>query len=100
MITMGAAVLVLVMCPGTGPAMQAFETHSQSQRNVPAAMIELPAPTGPFSIGTKIFNWVDRSRHEQASRNPADSRQLIVQLWYPSKEWSGPVSPYVPMLNS
>jgi predicted dienelactone hydrolase len=93
-------VLVLVMCPGTGPAMQAFETHSQSQRNVPAAMIELPAPTGPFSIGTKIFNWVDRSRHEQASRNPADSRQLIVQLWYPSKEWSGPVSPYVPMLNS
>jgi dienelactone hydrolase len=63
-------------------------------------MIEVLAPTGPFSIGTKIFNWVDRSRHEQASRNPADSRQLIVQVWYPTKDRSGPVSPYVPMLNS
>lgn len=63
-------------------------------------MVELPAPTGPFSIGTKIYNWVDRSRRELASKNPADSRQLIVQVWYPTEDRSGPASPYVPMLSS
>jgi predicted dienelactone hydrolase len=98
--TMRTAVLVLVMTPGIWPAMQRFETHSQSQRNVPVIMVGLPAPTGRFAIGTKIYNWVDRSRHEQASKNPADSRQLIVQVWYPTEDRSGPASPYVPMLSS
>ena len=73
---------------------------SQSQSNVSVTMVELPAPTGPFSIGAKIYNWVDRSRRELASKNPADSRQLIVQVWYPTEDRSGPASPYVPMLSS
>ena len=68
--------------------------------SVSVTMVELPAPTGPFSIGTKIYNWVDRSRRELASKNPADSRQLIVQVWYPTEDRSGPASPYVPMLSS
>ena len=62
--------------------------------------IDLLSPSGPFGIGTRIYHWVDPSRHEKASKNPEEFRQLIVQLWYPSKERSGPVSPYVPMLNS
>jgi dienelactone hydrolase len=65
-----------------------------------AATVELLVPTGPFSIGTKTYNWADGSRHEQASKNPADSRQLIVQVWYPTEDRSGPASPYVPMLIS
>jgi hypothetical protein len=85
---------------GCGPAaMQPFGTHSQPQRNVSVTMVELPA-TGRFSIGTKIYNWVDRSRRELASKNPADSRQLIVQVWYPTEDRSRPASPYVPMLSS
>jgi predicted dienelactone hydrolase len=67
---------------------------------ISVTMVELPAPTGPFSISTKIYNWVDRSRRELASKNPADSRQLIVQVWYPTEDRSGPASPYVPMLSS
>jgi hypothetical protein len=62
MFAMRTAVLALVMCPGAWPAMQPFGTHSQSQRNVSVTMVELPAPTGPFSIGTKIYNWVDFPR--------------------------------------
>jgi hypothetical protein len=86
MFAMRTTVLALVMCPGACPAMQPFGTHSQSQRNVSVTMVELPAPTGPFSIGTKIYNWEDRSRRELASKNPADSRQLIVQVWYPTED--------------
>jgi dienelactone hydrolase len=100
MFAMRTAVLALVMCPGACYAMQPFETHSQLQRNVSVTMVELPTPTGTFSIGTKIYNWVDRSRRELASKNPADSRQLIVQVWYPTEDRSGPASPYVPMLSS
>jgi alpha-beta hydrolase superfamily lysophospholipase len=62
--------------------------------------IDLLSPSGCFGIGTRIYHWIDPSRHEKASKNPEEFRQLIVQLWYPSKERSGPVSPYVPMLNS
>jgi pimeloyl-ACP methyl ester carboxylesterase len=100
MFAMRTAVLALVMCPGACSAMQPFETHSQSQRNVSVIMVELPAPTGRFAIGTKIYNWVDRSRHELASKNPLDSRQVIVQVWYPTQDRSGPTAPYVPMLSS
>jgi alpha-beta hydrolase superfamily lysophospholipase len=63
-------------------------------------MVELPPPTGQFSIGTKIYNWVDQSRHELASTNPLDFRQVIVQVWYPTGDHSGPTTPYVPMLSS
>jgi predicted dienelactone hydrolase len=100
MFAMRTAVLALVMCPGACLAMQPFETYSQSQRNASVTMVELPAPTGPFTIGTRIYNWVDRSRHEQASKRPADYRQLIVQVWYPTEDRFGPASPYVPMLSS
>ena len=60
----------------------------------------LPEPSGPFPVGTRIYHWVDRSRREKASRNPADFRQLVVQAWYPAKINQEPVGPYVPELNS
>lgn len=93
------AVFALVLCPGAWLAAQTLKTNSQPPRNA-AETIELPAPTGPLSIGTKVYNWVDRSRHEQASKNPTDLRQLVVQVWYPTEDRSGPASPYVPTLSS
>ena len=41
----------------------------------------------------EIYNWADRSRRELASKNP-QIRQLIVQVWYPTEDRSGPASPY------
>jgi len=35
---------------------------------------------------------------EKASHNPQEFRQLIIQVWYPTKDKSGPAAPYVPML--
>ncbi len=94
------ALLVIAICLGAWPALQPLEKDSQSQNKAAVTPLELPAPTGPLLIGTKIYNWVDRTRHERASKNPADFRQLVVQVWYPSRDRSGPAAAYVPMLSS
>jgi len=94
------ALLVIAICPGAWPALQPLEKDSRSQNEAAVTPLELPAPTGRLLIGTKIYNWVDSTRHEQASKNPADFRQLVVQVWYPSRDRSGPGAAYVPMLSS
>jgi len=54
----------------------------------------MPAPTGPYPVGTTIEVWVDESRPELFTPEPEDHRALVVQLWYPAKA-KDPVSPYV-----
>lgn len=44
----------------------------------------LPAPTGPYGVGTQIFRWEDPARPEPATDDPADHRNVIVQAWYPA----------------
>ena len=46
--------------------------------------IELPAPTGPFAVGTAEYHLIDKSRKETKSSNPDDSRELMVHVWYPA----------------
>jgi hypothetical protein len=67
---------------------------------LPPGTLSLPPPTGPHAIGTCTFDWLDRSRPEKASRDPAEFRQLIVQVWYPAQSSETPPSPYVPRLNA
>src|SRR5579862_2914214 len=98
--TLTTALLGLAMSQGQSPALHPSAPFSQLRKSVSATMVELPLPTGQLSIGTKIYNWVDPSRHELASKNPLDSRQVIVQIWYPTEDHSGPTTPYVPMLSS
>jgi pimeloyl-ACP methyl ester carboxylesterase len=62
--------------------------------------IDLLSPDGPFGIGTRTYHWVDRSRHEKASKDPAEFRQVVVQVWYPAKSGKEPTAPYVPQLNA
>lgn len=45
----------------------------------------LPAPTGPFAVGTEIYRWVDASRDEPATENSSDKRNVIAQAWYPAQ---------------
>ncbi len=42
----------------------------------------LPAPTGPYAIGRKEFDWVDKSRPDHDS--PSGQREIAVWLWYPA----------------
>ena len=62
--------------------------------------IQLRAPSGRFGIGTKTYDWVDRSRHEKASKDPGEFRQVIAQVWYPAKSKGIVATPYVPRLSA
>lgn len=46
---------------------------------------DLPAPTGPFEVGTRIACWTDSSRDETFTAEP-DFRRLVVQVWFPISE--------------
>ncbi|WP_088835175.1 alpha/beta hydrolase family protein [Paenibacillus tyrfis] len=43
-------------------------------------------PTGPYAVGTTVYHWVDDERRETYSDNPADRRELMVQIWYPAAQ--------------
>lgn len=42
------------------------------------------APTGAFSVGTTVLHWTDESRDEWFTERKDDTRELMVQLWYPA----------------
>ena len=42
----------------------------------------LPAPTGPYEVGRREFDWVDTSRPDPDS--PSGHREIVVWLWYPA----------------
>ncbi len=47
-------------------------------------MFRFPPPQGPYAIGTRTYHWVDQARPETFTANPADRRELMVQVWYPA----------------
>ena len=49
----------------------------------------LPAPGGPFAIGTLSFEWTDSARPEIYTPDPDDRRSLMVQVWYPANPAPG-----------
>lgn len=54
----------------------------------------LPLPTGDFAVGTSILQW-DSGLPEPGTTDPADSRVLVAQLWYPAPE-GGSADRYLP----
>ncbi|HVF46583.1 MAG TPA: hypothetical protein VNA17_03360 [Pyrinomonadaceae bacterium] len=65
-----------------------------------AVKFELPKPTGKSAIGRSLFHWVDESRAETITDDPADKRRLFVQLWYPaSNARTAAAAPYIPDLE-
>ncbi len=62
--------------------------------------IDLPQPSGPYAIGTRVFHWVDTSREETLTSDPDDVREIMVQLWYPATDAAGAQpAPYLPELD-
>ncbi|MEU4563233.1 hypothetical protein AB0F72_33050 [Actinoplanes sp. NPDC023936] len=54
----------------------------------------LPVPTfpelsGPSQVGTTVLQWTDPTRDEPATRDAADHRTVVVQLWYPAQGVAG-----------
>ncbi|MFZ5670356.1 MAG: alpha/beta hydrolase family protein [Pseudomonadota bacterium] len=59
-------------------------------------VFRLPAPTGPWAIGTRAFHWVDEARSETFTPDAADRREVMVQVWYPARPAPGArTAPYV-----
>ena len=56
---------------------------------------DLPAPNGKYSIGTKIFTWVDESRNESFTPVEDDKRRIVVQVWYPINKRDVDKMPYI-----
>ena len=56
---------------------------------------DIPAPTGSFSVGTRVFNWEDNKREEWFTEKEGDFRKIVVQVWYPTDEVTGDPAPYI-----
>ncbi len=60
----------------------------------PAAIsLRVPAPTGPFKVGTRSIALTDHARREPEA--PEQPRSLVIQAWYPAAVTGGR-SPYMP----
>lgn len=59
-----------------------------------APLFELPAPTGPYAIGTTAWRLTDESRQETAVE-AGGFRQVEVLAWYPAVVGRGELAPYL-----
>ncbi|WP_232242533.1 alpha/beta hydrolase family protein [Paenibacillus sp. GSMTC-2017] len=62
-------------------------------------IFKLPEPTGPHSIGTQTFHFVDKNRDEIFDEKQNSKRELMVQVWYPAQNGNGKNSPFMPNSN-
>jgi hypothetical protein len=56
----------------------------------------IPAPDGPYQVGTRIYELTDASRKEIYSGKD-ESRRFQIQVWYPSEP--GPLDERAPWMN-
>src|ERR1700755_767135 len=64
-------------------ALAAPAPASQSQVSHPARKhLTLPAPTGPYQVGTTSLHLIDRTRPNPWTSSPP-YRELMVSVWYP-----------------
>ena len=47
-------------------------------------VFRLPAPTGPYNIGTETRHLIDETRSDPFSDRPGGRRELVIQVWYPA----------------
>ena len=56
---------------------------------------DLPTPTGPYAVGTQMFEWQDSSRDEWFTEEQSDKRRIVVQTWYPTEASDAKPLPYL-----
>jgi len=58
-----------------------------------------PKPTGQYAVGKRDYHWIDTTRKETLSNDPAHPhRELMATIWYPAKGIlpAQPTTPYIP----
>jgi hypothetical protein len=76
---LGTAATLAAGLAGVDPASAAGALAPQ-----PQVRLTLPAPTGPYPIGTVSLHLVDRGRQDPFWSTP-HPRELMVNVWYPSR---------------
>ncbi|HEV2378284.1 MAG TPA: family membership [Terriglobia bacterium] len=46
--------------------------------------ISLPAPTGDFTVGRRMFAWTNEAMTDDLANSPGSKRQVLVWVWYPA----------------
>ncbi|MES2342091.1 MAG: carboxylic ester hydrolase [Pseudomonadota bacterium] len=78
----------------TGPAALVLALAAALPFAIPVP--RLSAPDGPYGVGTATYHWTDAARPEIFTAAPDDRRELMVQVWYPTRSGqAGRRAPYV-----
>jgi dienelactone hydrolase len=56
---------------------------------------DLPTPSGSRAVGLVTAGLTDRTRREELTTDSSDSREVVVDLWYPARSRMGPRAPYI-----
>lgn len=68
----------------TGLALSTAAAAAPTAKGSNRLRLTLPAPTGPYSIGTVALHLIDHARQDPWLSTPR-SRELMVSLWYPAR---------------
>ena len=47
--------------------------------------IQLIEPTGKYTVGTSVYEWIDESREMKIRPDFSQKRAIVTQFWYPAK---------------
>jgi predicted dienelactone hydrolase len=64
-----------------------------------APLLGLPAPTGPYRVGTTLLHLVDHARTDPLAPTPRP-RELMVRLWYPAARGGQPAAYQTPGVSA
>ncbi|WP_033825546.1 acetylhydrolase [Kitasatospora sp. MBT63] len=94
---LGAALAAGAAVPLAAVAAPAWAAPATPADPAPApARLTLPAPTGPYPVGTVQLRLVDRSRPDGIV-GPGHFRELMAAVWYPAGNVDGyPPAPWMP----
>ncbi|MFF9145928.1 alpha/beta hydrolase family protein [Streptomyces sp. NPDC014861] len=85
---LACAVALPTAVTATAAPTPAVRSGSTSVTDRPADAVRLPAPTGPYRVGSSVLHLVDRSRTDPWVPE-ADGRELMVTVHYPASARPG-----------
>ncbi|KOV92829.1 alpha/beta hydrolase family protein [Streptomyces sp. NRRL B-3648] len=82
------------LAAGAAVPLGAVGAARASAASAPARLI-LPAPTGPYPVGTVALRLVDTARPDPVA-GPGRHRELMASVWYPARDVPGhPLAPWM-----
>src|SRR5262245_2070971 len=84
-------VVGVVLAVPAGRVMPAAAAHAEPDATL---RLSLPAPTGPYRVGTTSLHLIDDSRTDPLAPTPR-ARELMVRLWYPAAQSDQPAAEYL-----